>query len=487
MLLNSLDFAAFLAVVACGYHLSPIRWRCWYLLVSSYLFYFTWSVPFALLLLAVTLVAYVVAKRMATLSEERARRQMLTGGVAVLLLPLFALKYLSHLSLGLLHNPQGGAWISQLPSGVAAVGISYYTFKLISYVVDVYWQRIEPCHEFGSLAAFAAFFPQILSGPIQRAGDFLGQIQNLGATHPELIVSGLRLMLFGFFKKLVVADRLDVVVGPVFAHPHQWSGPVLALGSYLFAIQLYADFSGITDIAIGTGRVLGFHSPPNFNSPFYAENIQDFWRRWHMSLTSWLTDYVFMPLWMALRKWGQVGLAASLVINMAAVGVWHGAAWTFVVFGLIHATYMTGLSLTSRWRKRLLHQRPILQRMHRVVGPIITFNLVVASLIFFRAADLSDAWYILSHACEGILSGTAHLAHRSVEHGVWGLSHLRWTAGDIALVTGAALIMEIVHLLQRRKMTVSSPLLRWAGYFVLGFAILLWGESGSTQFIYVRF
>lgn len=487
MLFNSLDFAAFLALVACGYHLCPIRWRRWYLLASSYLFYFTWSVGFAFLLLAVTGVAFVLAKRIADRQDERVRRQLLAVAVVVLLLPLLALKYLGQLSFGLIQNPHGGAWVSFLPSGVAAVGISYYTFKLISYVVDVYWQRIEPCHEFGSVAIFAAFFPQILSGPIQRAGDFLGQIQNLEATRPELIASGLRLMLFGFFKKLVVADRLGVVVDPVFTHPHQWSGSVLALGSYLFAIQLYADFSGITDIAIGAGRVLGFHSPPNFDSPFYAENIQDFWRRWHMSLTSWLTDYVFMPLRMASRDWGQLGLVASLVINMVAVGVWHGAAWTFVAFGLIHASYMAVLSLTLRRRKRFLQQRPVLQRMHRFIGPLITFNLVVVSLIFFRAADLSDAWYILSHACEGVLGSVARVAHRGVEHGVWGLSHLRWSPGDVVVVFGAALIMEAVHLLQRLKVAVDLPLVRWAGYFALGFAILLWGESGSKQFIYVRF
>jgi hypothetical protein len=172
---------------------------------------------------------------------------------------------------------------------------------------------------------------------------------------------------------------------------------------------------------------------------------------------------------------------------MVAVGVWHGAAWPFVVFGVIHATYMAGRSLTMRRRKRFLQQRPLLQRLHRVAGPIVTFNLVVASLIFFRAPDLSDAWYMFTHACQGILGSAARLARHGAAQGVWGLSHLRWSPGDVVIVIGAALLMETVHLLQRHKVAVSLPVVRWAGYFALGFAILLWGETGATQFIYVRF
>jgi alginate O-acetyltransferase complex protein AlgI len=487
MLFNSLAFVAFLAAVACGYHLCPVRWRRWYLLGSSYAFYVTWSVAFAFLLLAVTAVAFVLGKRIGAVEEERVRQRLLAGGVVVLLLPLVALKYLGGASFGFMPHALDGAWVSYLPGGIAAVGISYYTFKLISYIIDVYWQRVEPCDEFVSIANFAAFFPQILSGPIQRAGDFLGQVQALGVVSPDVIASGLRLMLFGFFKKLVVADRLGVVVDRVFSHPHEWPGSVLALGSYLFAVQLYADFSGITDIAIGAGRVMGFQSPPNFDSPFYAENIQEFWRRWHMSLTSWLTDYLFMPLRMAFRRWGQWGLVTSLVVNMLAIGVWHGAAWTFVLFGLIQALYMIVFSLTLRRRKRLLQGRPALQWMHRLVGPFVTFTLVAASLVFFRAADAADAWYILGHACGGILSSAAAAVHRGVAHGALGLSHLPWTVGDMVIVFGGVLMMETVHLLQHRRVTVSTPLVRWAGYFALGFAILLWGDSGSKQFIYVRF
>jgi len=281
MLFNSLEFAAFLVIVGCGYHLCPLAWRRAYLVVSSYAFYCTWSVVFAVLLLGVTAVAFVLGKRLGGNGSDAQRRRWLVAGILLLLLPLAAFKYLGGLHVLLAERLGEFSWTSHLAAMnlVGPVGISYYTLKLISYLIDVYWQRIEPCGEFATVAAYAAFFPQILSGPIQRAGDFIGQMENITPMPPAMLASGLRLLLFGFFKKLVVADRLGVFVDQVFAAPRAFSGLVLVAASYLFAFQLYADFSGLTDIARGAACVLGLTSPRNFNSPFYAENIQDFWRR----------------------------------------------------------------------------------------------------------------------------------------------------------------------------------------------------------------
>ena len=272
MLFNSLEFVTFLALVVCGYALCPGAWRRAYLLVVSYAFYFTWSVRFAALLLAVTGIAFALAKRIGSAADDATRRRYLVAGVVVLFLPLAAFKYMAAASVvvaGALHASQWSGYLAGT-SVVGAVGLSYYTLKLVSYLVDVYWERVEPCHEFSALATYAAFFPQILSGPIQRAGSLLGQLRELRPASTEMIASGLRLLLFGFFKKLVVADRLGVVVDQVFTHPQGFSGAVLALASYLFAVQLYADFSGLTDIAIGSARLFGISSPRNFDSPFYA-------------------------------------------------------------------------------------------------------------------------------------------------------------------------------------------------------------------------
>lgn len=492
MLFTSLNFGAFLAIVALAYHVCPLRWRAWVLLGSSYVFYCTWSTPFALLLLATTVVAFVFGKRIGADSEASPAPHWVAAAIVLLFMPLVLLKYASVL-VASVPTGNGAGWNTWVtaPNAIAAVGISYYTFKLVSYVVEVYWQRMEPCARFVDFASYAAFFPQMLSGPIQRPADFLGQMQRLRRVDPDMVASGLRLMLFGFFKKLIVADKLRLVVDHAFTHPQHTAGLVLASASYLFALQLYADFSGLTDIAIGAGRVLGFSAPQNFDSPFYAENIQEFWRRWHMTLTGWLTDYVFMPLRMAFRSWGELGLVVSLIVNMVAVGVWHGAAWTFVAFGLIHAAYMTVFVLTQKRRKRLLQRRPMLRRLHVVFGPLITFNLVVLSLVVWRAASVTDAWYILSHAAGSVALAVWSLCQGHALRTVLAGSHLGANPADLGIAAVGLIIMETVHVLKHNgqlSRLIAGPVwVRWAAYYAVGFAILLWGQSGAQQFIYVRF
>jgi len=492
VLFNSLEYVVFLSVVGCAYHLCPVAWRRGVLLGSSYVFYVTWSVPFAVLLLAVSGIAFVAGEKVGRVHGEAQRRRILPVAIILLLAPLAAFKYLGALQ-GVVAATLGeSSWISSVMTAnfVGAVGISYYTLKLVSYVIDVYWDRIEPCREFSAVATYGAFFPQILSGPIQRAGDFVGQIERLAPATADMFTSGLRLILFGFFKKLVVADRLGVVVDPVFAQPQAFSGLTLLVASYLFAVQLYADFSGLTDIAMGSGRVLGLSSPKNFNSPFYAENVQEFWRRWHMTLTGWLGDYLFTPLRMALRGWGQAGLVLGLGINMLAIGIWHGPRWTYVLFGLVHATYLIVSTLTLPRRRKMFRSWPLLGRAHSLVGPFITFHMVVLSLVIFRAGCLADAWYIVSHSLGTLATMIVHLAGAGGE-GMVAARHLKWSAGNALIACGAVVTMEVVHLLQRQgllsQVVWARPAVRWAGYVALGFAILIWGDSNTTQFIYAKF
>ncbi|HSP97392.1 MAG TPA: MBOAT family O-acyltransferase [Candidatus Dormibacteraeota bacterium] len=478
---TSLEFAVFLAAVVVGYHGCPLRWRRGYLLVASYAYYCAWSIRFGVLLLAVSWVAYWIGGRIATSPDPNRRYAYVWTGVVLLLMPLLAFKYVGGLEAmtgWLAGSTVGAALVAQF---AGAVGISYYTLKLISYVVDVYWERQAPCGSFASVATYAAFFPQILSGPIQRAGDFLDQIESPARPRPAVVISGMQLILFGLFKKLVLADRLGVLVDQVFAEPRAFSGGVVALAAYLFAIQLYADFSGLTDIAIGMARLFGIQSPPNFDSPFYAENMQEFWRRWHMTLTTWLRDYLFTPLRMALRDRGQLGLIVSLAVNMVAIGVWHGPRLTFVAFGVLHAVYLIGSSLSLRARTKWLRARPALSRLHALVGPLVTFNMVVVSFVFFRADSVADAWQVFRRA-GSVLTGARGT----------GFGALAWGPADVAVAVFALIVMEAIHLLRHRRQL--SGLIhrmpawaRWTAYCALGFTILLWGESGSTQFIYVRF
>jgi alginate O-acetyltransferase complex protein AlgI len=492
MLYDSLGFAAFLGVVAGLYHLCPPTWRRWYLLAVSYAFYCTWSVPFAFLLVAVTGVAYVLARRVHDATSDTERRLWFNVGLILLLLPLATFKYAAWLGGGLASVMGDRAGFSSLQALrlLVPVGISYYTLKLVGYLVDVHL-GVQPCGQFSAVATCAAFFPQTLAGPIHRVGDFLQQVGEPKTPRAAMVGSGIRLMLFGLFKKLVLADRLGLIVDQVFARPDAFSGLILAAASYLYVIQLYADFSGLTDVAIGAGRLFGIDAPQNFNAPFIARSIPEFWRRWHMTLTSWVTDYVFMPLRVALRDLGQVGLAISIMINMLAIGVWHGASWNFVVFGFIHGCYLVVSSLTLRQREKF-YDTIGFNKIHRVTGPIVTFHMVVAAAIFFRASSVRDAWYILGQICGMLFDATVHFG-RGVTAGIAsGAVQLNWRVEDACVAAGAAVLMETVHLLRRDGRSVSAalalpPWVRLGGCYALALAILLWGQSESKQFIYAQF
>jgi alginate O-acetyltransferase complex protein AlgI len=492
MLYNSLEFAAFLGIVAGLYHLCPQSWRGWYLLATSYAFYCTWSAPGAVLLAGVTVAAYVLAHWIDNADSDKKRRLWLCTGIVLLLLPLATFKYSAWFTGALASVSGQGRWLSLLPSTklLLPIGISYYTLKLISYLVDVYLERVR-CGQFSSVVTYAAFFPQTLAGPIQRVGDFVGQFGKAKAPGVEMVGSGVRLMLFGLFKKLVVADRLGLIVDPVFARPEAFSGLILAAASYLFVIQLYADFSGLTDVAIGAGRLFGIEAPQNFDAPFFAKSIPEFWRRWHMTLTSWLTDYVFTPLQIGLRGLGRVGLAISLMVTMLGIGVWHGPNWGFVIFGFIHGCYLIASVLTSPVRERL-YAATGWNRIHWVTGPIATFHLVVAAAIPFRANSLGEAWDIFQRIGGVLVNAVVHFGAGVTAGMASGISQLHWRLEDTCVAAGAVVLMEAVHLFRRRSRFINvavtaPPWARLAACYALAVAILLWGQSESTQFIYAQF
>jgi len=378
----------------------------------------------------------------------------------------------------------------RLSSLLAPLGVSYYTFKLVSYLVDVYWEKIPAERNVVAFLLYPVFFPQIVSGPIQRARDFLPQVKVAGPVDPSLIASGLRWILFGLFKKFVIADRLALFVNRIFDSPHNYGSVGLLLACYAFAIQLYADFSGLTDFAIGVGRLFGIDSPQNFNAPFYAPNIQEFWRRWHITLTSWLTDYVFTPLRIAFRNWGDAGLALAIVMNMVAIGVWHGARWTFVVFGLTNAVYMVVSAFTLKPRNRFFKRHPTLATARLIAAPLVTFHLVVFALVLFRANGLADAVYIASHVVpiDVFVSSLGHgrLALEESLHGL-GLSFFQvyWALLAIPL-------MEAVQFVHRRgllpRLFYARPTwVRWAVYYAGILVILFFGELEAREFIYEHF
>lgn len=472
----------FLPVVALGLYLCPLRYQRHYLLLASYAFYASAGLLNAGLLFMATMVTYVCARRIAVASEDRPRRAYLILAVASLLTVLAVFKYLNAV----------GASFGVATNLVIPIGISYYTFKLLSLVIDTYWDKLGE-QRLVSVASYAFFFPQIPSGPLQRAGDFFAQTEPPRPAPPALIASGLRLILFGCFKKLVLADRLGLVVDPVFRAPADHSGTLVLIACYLFALQLYTDFSGITDMAIGIGRVLGINAPQNFDRPFLAANIQEFWRRWHITLTRWLGDYLFTPLRMALREWGHVGLIVCTMVNMAAIGLWHGPRLTYLVFGLINGVYLVVSALTLRSRNRFFKDHPRLAAARGIVGPLIAFHLVVVGFVVFRAETLGEAGLVLGRAVAAFQALPGLFMLRLQGHNpFFGLFNAYWKPADLIIVFVGLGVAEGIHILHSRGqvswlLTRLPRPARWAVYYAFVLATFFWGISSPQQFIYFKF
>ena len=466
----SFQYLCFLAVTAIGYRVCPLRWRSYLLLGTSYLFYCTWSPRMAVVLLLATALCYFTALRLQALRGRSAASALACAGVSALILFLafFKLRPLLSSSSNLL-----------IP-----LGVSYYTFRLISYLVDVYWGKYNAVHEFVPFAAYVAFFPQLIAGPIQRESSFLPQLNRQGAE--SRVLEGLLRMALGFAKKSIVADNLGLFVGWSYGHLHSGSALPSIVALYLFPLQLYADFSGLTDIAIGSGLVLGTEAPENFDAPFSATSITEFWRRWHMTLTSWLRDYVFMPVRTLTRDWGKIGLALSLTVNMLLIALWHGFTLGFVVYGLFQSLFLVAEALTVSQRSKYRLAHPMSEKVANLVGPIFVYHVIAVGSVFFRAPSLVSAGQLFANLGDGLSRLGSDL-----EALVSPPNHHAW----IALPAYALIAAVDVH---RRRNGFRLPdlaprYLRWSVYgsvtamWILIALTLLGSEKGADPFVYAMF
>jgi len=283
---------------------------------------------------------------------------------------------------------------------ILPIGISFYTFQAISYCCDVFSGNQKAEKHFGIFSLYLAFFPKLISGPIERASNLIHQLKADRVIRQDKIASGVSLMVFGFFKKMVIADRLAIYVDMVFNHPHDFTGQTLILASLFFTLQIYCDFSGYTDIAIGCGRVMGFELTQNFNFPYFAKSIPDFWRRWHITLTSWFRDYIYIPL--GGNRVPRLRWQTNIIVVFLLSGLWHGANWTFLAWGALHGFYYLFGKSTQNFRNRFSQWLKINSSFLKIVHILITFVLVAIAWVFFRAASISDAVYIITHMVVGI-------------------------------------------------------------------------------------
>jgi alginate O-acetyltransferase complex protein AlgI len=387
----------------------------WGLLAVSYYFYGYWDWRFLGLLLFCTAVNYIAASAIVAEAKPGRRKAWLVGAVSISLAVLGFFKYYNFFitSAEALLAPFGvhlGTLRIILP-----VGISFFTFQTLSYTIDVYRGRIPATRSFRDLALYIAFFPQLVAGPIVRASEFMPQLETPRILSWRRAYEGFAIAVLGFFKKVFIADRVASFVDGVFAAPDVYDGATLALGVLAYAVQIYCDFSGYSDIAIGVARILGYDFSRNFNMPYVARGIDEFWHRWHISLSTWLRDYLYIPLGGSRR--GRVSTYMNLLLTMVLGGLWHGAAWTFVAWGAWHG----GALAVQRWFHEGSRSRETTASAwwRGAVGWLLTMIVVMVGWVFFRARTFSDAWTMISRI--GTLAGGVTWLHPFAVFAVAGL------------------------------------------------------------------
>ncbi|HJB91981.1 MAG TPA: MBOAT family protein [Candidatus Eisenbergiella merdavium] len=364
------------------------------------------------------------------------------------------------------------------------IGISFYLFQTISYLVDVYQGKIPAERHFGIYAVYISFFPKVMQGPIERGASLLPQLHKPGRFHYEQASYGMKLMAWGFFKKLVLADGLSIYVNQVYDNLPSYTGFSLMLATFFYAVQLYCDFSGYTDIALGSARILGIRLTPNFRSPYFASSIKDFWGRWHLSLSGWLRDYIYIPL--GGNRVGRVRHALNIMITFLVSGLWHGASWNFVLWGGIHGALQVVEGFFPWNKKSSPFQTD--RRLHAllcIVSVPVTFLLVCFAWIFFRAATIGDAFYVIRSMFTGIGSPSAYFHDCALQMGL-GLTNLMFHCLPMIplfLFDLASLKTDVIALISRQRFFI-----RWPVYILLLLVILLFSEKGvTTEFIYMQF
>ena len=366
---------------------------------------------------------------------------------------------------------------------ILPLGLSFHTFQAMSYTIEVYRGNEKAERHFGIYALYVMFFPQLVAGPIERPQNILYQFREKHDFNYELATSGLRLMAWGLFKKVVIADRLAIFVNQIYDNPQHAQGLPLLVATVFFAIQIYCDFSGYSDMALGAARVMGFRLMTNFNRPYFARTIAEFWKRWHISLSTWFRDYLYISV--GGNRVSMPRRYYNLFIVFLVSGFWHGANWTFIVWGALHGMYQIIGIVTRDFRHQLSSFLPY--RLDKGIDILITCALVTFAWIFFRAGSIYDAWYIITHMLD-----SSHAVERGIDfYGVSAVkvfyTRLEW----VYLILGVSALITI-EALQRRldisKLLVQQPIiLRWASYFAIVMAIVFCGAFEKVQFIYFQF
>lgn len=498
MIFSSWLFAFFFAAVFAGYWGIPTRrGRTLFLLAASYVFYMSWNAWLVLLILGTTLLDYFVALGLERSTSAERRKALLVcsivGNLGVLALFKYADFFVGSLrstleSFGVRVN------LSTL-NILLPVGISFYTFQTLSYTIDVYRRRMPATRSFTDFALFVAFFPQLVAGPIVRAIDFLPQIATIKRFDWDRLASGGVLFLIGLTKKIFIADQLAMLVDPVFAEPHRYVSRDLWLAMFCYGGQIFCDFSGYSDMAVAAARVLGFDLPVNFRSPYLAASLTDFWRRWHISLSTWLRDYLYIPL--GGSHGGPLRTCRNLMITMLLGGLWHGASWTFVIWGAIHGAFLIVGKAASRFAAPS-HREPasgqgrdswIARWGRRLSGWTVTLLVVHLAWVFFRCQLMVDAATGVAEPTTAALARAVYFVKHlfiaaKVSDPIWLMNKL--PAICLLTLMGAMQVYEEWVRRGRPGLVLPAPV-AGVGYAAWILALVILGADNTSPFIYFQF
>ena len=477
MLFNSLEYLIFLPVVIILHYLLPFKYRWILLLIASYIFYAYWKIEYLSLIIISTFVDYFASYKLD--SNKKNRKKYLYLSLIVNLGLLFFFKYYNFFTSEILKFSGNSEYSkSVLTNLLLPVGISFYTFQTMSYTIDVYNGKLKHEKHAGIFALYVSFFPQLVAGPIERAGHLLNQFKlKTRATYSNFHFGFIRI-LWGLFKKVVIADRLAFMVNEVYNNVHDYNGFQYIIATILFAFQIYCDFSGYTDIAIGSARLLGIRLMENFKRPYIADSIGDFWHRWHISLSTWFRDYVYIPLGgNRVVKWRWY---YNLFITFLISGLWHGANWTFIIWGAFHGTLiiienLPESKLKKYYKKYIPHPVKIL----------IIFNIVLFSWIFFRANTIQDAFHIISN----LRFSSLNIA-KNIHGQILYLGQPLWRfTGSILLIVFLFTIDYLIEkgIFTELKFIKYNLIKRWGIYLFLIFSISILGVFDLNEFIYFQF
>lgn len=483
MLFNSIDFAVFLPIVFILYWFianKNLKLQNFLLVIASYTFYGWWDWRFLSLILFSTIVDYIISQQLIKQQKETNRKLLLWTSILVNLGFLGFFKYYNFFLDNFItaFSFFGTTIKANSLNIILPVGISFYTFQTLSYTIDVYRKKLEPTNDFIAFAAFVCFFPQLVAGPIERATNLLPQFYKKRNFDYEKAVDGMRQILWGLFKKIVIADNCAQYANEIFNNSSEYSGSTLVLGAVFFTFQIYGDFSGYSDIAIGTSRLFGFDLKQNFAFPYFSRDIAEFWRRWHISLSTWFRDYVYIPLG------GSRGSTNNKIRNVFIIfivsGFWHGANWTFIAWGALNAVYFIPIFMTNNNRNNLdvVAQGKYLPTIKELLLMLTTFALTVFAWIFFRAENINHAVQYISQIFSESLFEIP-----STKNG------LR-TSLPIVILIFIFILIEWFgraekHALSKIEIKLKKPI-RYALYYAI-IITLFWFSGKEQEFIYFQF